>query len=148
MIPAEKEALNRRIEHALVALKLDEVAYGSGYRCENGHEATECLPLQRCPHLIVSQWGNAICQGEMAEVILHYDFTQWDRLKPALEAWRTAKIPEPTRRVWTMHSGLGDDLALGSIWENDQDTVREDADPVVALALAFDAALNGPEQKA
>ena len=148
MTPEDKAALNQRIEHALVALKLDEVAYGSGYRCENGHEATECLPLQRCPHLIVSQWGNTICQGEMAEVILDYDFTQWDHLKPALEAWRTAKIPEPTRRVWTMHSGPDGDPALGSIWENLQHTVREDADPVVALALAFDAALNGTAVKA
>ena len=143
MTESDKEALNRRIEKGLNALKLDAVAYGTGYRCENGHESTECLPRQRCPHLIVSPWGNAICHGEMAEVIIHYDFTQWEPLKRALEAWRTATTPIPARRVWTMHSGLGDEPALGSIWEDDRETVCEDRDPVVAVALAFGAVLNG-----
>lgn len=65
-----------------------------------------------------------------------------DVLLPVLEAWRL-QHPE---RIWTLYSGFNGTPAGGVCWIGDEECPGVDRDPVVALALALEAALAAPSE--
>lgn len=137
MTDHDRETLRDNLRDHLRVLDLEDGTLHDGWVCPDDHVSEDCLPNERCPVLVVGDYGNFICDKPVDRRLVFEDCTTWEPLMRALKNWQTRF----QGGIWQIQPSFlrGPAFWAACIWHGWH--LRFDEDPAVALASAFDLAL-------